>query len=142
MLFVMGDPASHVFEDHESEAQVRIVAPSLAELFAEAGRAVAELMLGEATPGELGPPEHVVVRAPDRDALLVAWLNELEFHSETRKRVYTSFDVERVTDGEIAASVRGVEATELATPVKAATMHGVRIEHGARGFDATVVLDV
>ncbi len=38
----MGRP-QHVFEEHVGEVQIRVEADSLAELFAEAGRALAEL---------------------------------------------------------------------------------------------------
>jgi SHS2 domain-containing protein len=137
------DPgASHAFEEHTGEARVRLHATSLAALFEEAARALAELTCseGDAPPG---PPLQVAVRAHDREALLAAWIDELVFLSETHKRVWTQARVERLTDTELRAVVSGVEPTALLTQVKAATLHDLRIwEKGGGGFEATLVLDV
>jgi SHS2 domain-containing protein len=124
--------------------RLRVEGASLADLLAEAGRALAELLAG---PGALGAPlsgpaEEVEVRAPDAPALLVDWLNELVFLSETRKRVYTRFEMEEVSEVSIRARVRGMEPEALRTPVKAATLHEARVETRAEGLCATVVLDV
>jgi SHS2 domain-containing protein len=136
--------ASHAFEEHRGEVQVRIEASTLVSLFAEGGAALAELMLGTSTGGPLGSTESVHVKAVDLAALFVAWLNELVFLSETRKRVYTEFELEIETEDEpvLRGAVRGPEVTEIVTAVKAATLHGVQVEENAEGYRATVVLDV
>jgi SHS2 domain-containing protein len=135
----------HAFEEHVGEVRVRLSASSLAALFEEAARALAELM-GAASGGECEAseaPVRVTVRAPDREALLAAWLDELVFLSETLKRVWTDVRVERASDAEISATVRGFEPVALRTQVKAATLHDLRVVERAPGaFVATVVLDV
>ncbi len=133
--------ASHVFEEHTGEVQLRIEAADLRELFAEAGRALAELMV-DRLPGELDTTEAVAVSALDREGLLVEWLNEIVFRSETRKKVYTRFEIQELSDKELRATIRGAAATELRTAVKAATMHRLRILERPGGYTATVVLDV
>src|SRR5512146_2758150 len=96
--------ATHEFEEHRSELQLRVDAVSLAGVFAEAARAVAQLMHG--APDEtLGPvSQDVVLEAPDREALLVDWLNELVFRSEVAKAVFTDFEFEQLTDERLVAS--------------------------------------
>jgi SHS2 domain-containing protein len=74
--------------------------------------------------------------------LLVEWLNELIFRAETERQVFTDFRIERVSDQELSASIRGPEVELNQTPVKAATMHGVAILEESGGLRATVVLDV
>ncbi|MBI2388399.1 MAG: archease [Deltaproteobacteria bacterium] len=133
--------ADHSFEEHVGEVRLLVRAGTLAELFAESGRALAELMT-DAAGAPTGATEHVVVRARDREALLVEWINELVYRSETRKKVYTEFDVERVDDHELSVAAHGVDATDLRTAVKAATFHDLRIDEGPEGFRASVVLDV
>jgi SHS2 domain-containing protein len=135
--------ARHSFEEHTGEVRLELTAPSCEELFAEAGRALAELMLGEVgVPPDSAPMKAVEVRARDRAALLVEWLNELIFLSETSKRVFTHFRVERVDETEALAVVAGVAPEVLKTAVKAATLHGVSVQDSNGSWRASVVLDV
>ncbi len=132
----------HALEEHVGEVRLRVEAPTLGEVFEESGRALAKLS------AEVGPEashrveERVELRARDPEALLVAWLNELIFRSETQKLVYDDLRVERVDDGSLVATVRGRQAAGTRTAVKAATMHDVRVEASPGGFAAVVVLDV
>ncbi len=135
--------ASHRFGEHTGEVRLEVSAPTCEELFAEAGRALAELMLGELPQTPAAPGTRPVeVHGRDRAALLVDWLNELIFLSETSKQVFTRFQVERITETEARARVAGVAAEALKTPVKAATLHGVSVSRSGGGWQASVVLDV
>jgi SHS2 domain-containing protein len=135
--------ASHVLVDHTGEVELRLRAPTLSALFVEAGRAVAELMLGEdREPAPGAPVESVVVQAPDRDALLVAWIDELVYRADTRKTVFTRFAITHITATELAADLRGVPEPTLKTAIKAATYHRLSITDHDGGVTATVVLDV
>lgn len=135
--------SSHTFEEHTGEVRLRLRGADLVSLFEEAASALAELMLGDGPHGIIGSSERVVVRAPDREALLAAWIDELVFLSETKKRVWVEAKVDRLSEVELVGLVRGVEPNAIRTAVKAATMHDLHIgpiESG--GFEATVVLDV
>ena len=133
----------HWFEEHTSEVRLVASAPTLGELFVEAARGVADLLVGEgASVRPDGPTESVQLRARDVDALLVDWLNELIFLSETRKRVFWEIEVNRATETEFAARLRGFEPRAIKTAVKAATLHGARVEKHDGGYRAGVVLDV
>jgi SHS2 domain-containing protein len=134
----------HAFEEHTGDLRARVEGTTVEEVLAEAGRALAAVLAG---PGILdaepsGPAEAVSLDAPDPAALLVDWLNELLYLSETRKRVYTRFSFEVATPNAVRASVRGSEPDGLRTQVKAATLHGARVEREGDGLVATVVLDV
>lgn len=138
---------SHSFEEHTSEVELRVRAPSLPALFARAGLALAELMLGE--DADLTPPREgavsdaVVVTAADREALLAAWLDELIFRAEKHKAVFTRFHLGRVDERELAAELTGLPEPVLKTGVKAATLHRLRVAQDEDGaWSATVVLDV
>lgn len=136
----------HDLEEHTADVRVRVVAPTLAELFAEAGRALGVLMTGEADCGvgaaDGMDEQHVSIRARDRGALLVEWLNELIFLSETRGMIYSSFDIEHLTDEALDATVRGASPRSLKTAVKAATWHGITVERLGDAWVARIVLDV
>lgn len=134
--------ASHSFEEHLAELELRVDGPSLPELFAEAGRAVVEVM--DATPPATpsGWSAEVVVNASDRDALLVDWLNELVFRSEVGKVLLTELEITHLSDRQLVATIRGTRVERLRNPVKAATYHGLSITERAGGFTAKVILDV
>lgn len=136
-----GMVASHRFGEHVGEVILEVDATSLPELFVEAGRALAELLTEEPAPAT-GEVRRCAITAPDREALLIAWLNELIFLSETKHEIYGEFRVERWSDQELVVDVRGAPAATLRTPVKAATFHELRILETAEGFRARLVLDV
>ncbi len=135
--------ARHSFRDHVGELELEIEAPSLAELYAEAGRALARLMIGDDNSALADrDAERVEVRASDPEALLAEWLNELIFLSEIRRRAYTYFSIESVGRDALVASIRGIPIEQIHTAVKAATLHAIRIEKTDAGYRASVVLDV
>jgi SHS2 domain-containing protein len=140
----MGAAASHRFEEHTAEVLLRVEAPSLAALYAEAGRALAELLTDDPSRVSRTEPESLVVEAADRAALLVAFLDEIVFRAETRGRVYPEVVVERVTDRTLTATIRGGAPATWRTAVKAATWHRLLVAEApdGDGFVATVVLDV
>lgn len=136
------DDAGHAFVEHTSEVELRLHAPALPALFVEAGRALAELMLGEEWRGAETAVEVVRVTAPDREALLAAWIDELVFRAETRKAVFTRFAITHLDDGEVVAEIGGIAAPVIKTAVKAATFHGLRVAQEEGRWVAAVVLDV
>jgi SHS2 domain-containing protein len=133
--------ASHAFEQHTGEVKVRVDAASLAELFAEAARALAELM-GVPSADPPGAWQRVDLTARDGEALLVAWLNELIARTEIDHLRYADVAIDDVTAQRLVARIRGVPFHETRTAVKAATLHGLRIDAGPGGASATLILDV
>ncbi len=134
--------ARHSFEEHRGELEVRIDAPSLPALFAEAGRALAEVMHATPLEAPAGWSDEVVVNARDREALLVEWLNELVFRSEVSKVLFTEFEITHLSDRQLVAAIRGTCVEQLRNPVKAATYHGLSIAERAGEVTAKVILDV
>lgn len=134
--------ASHVFEQHTSDVQIRLDAPTLAELFAEAARALAELVAAPAPDATPGPWREIFLDARDRDALLVAWLNELIARTEIDHQLYADVLIDDLVATRLHARIRGVPIGEPRTAVKAATMHGLRTTVGPSGASGTVILDV
>ena len=79
--------------------------------------------------------------------LLVLWLNELIFRSETGHVLYNQFEVRISDDGlGLEASIGG-EAIDrdrhvLDHEVKAVTHHGVSLDRDGSGYVAEVILDI
>ena len=126
--------------DHTAEVELRIEAGSEDEVYGEAARALTEL---------LGEPAHeatietvpVELEAPDRAALLAAWVEELVFLAETRGLL-----PRRLAAIEAGAErLRATLEARAGTPrhlVKAVTYHGLRFERTGGRWVAALVLDV
>jgi len=134
--------AQYALEEH-AELAIRIGAPTLAMLFREAGRALSEVMgRGGGSSLPVDYEEAATVTAPDREALLVGWLNELVYRAEVSHFLPKEFSIEQLSDQRLEAVVRGARVERFVNPVKAATFHGLSISGGSQGFRATIVLDV
>jgi SHS2 domain-containing protein len=134
--------ASHEIIDDASEVRLRIRAASMSELLAEAGRALAEIQLRQ--PGGAPAPKwrDIEVSASDRAALLAEWLNELIFLGETEAWVPVQFEVARATDTSARVRASGMSLDRVPGLVKAATLHGLRVDEIPGGLEGEVILDV
>lgn len=134
--------AFHEIIDHTSEVRVRVRANSFAELLAEAGRALARLQLGEGPSAASGDWREIGLTAADRPGLLADWLNELIYLAESERWVASEFEVGTAGSGSLSARVRGITVPRLPGRVKAATLHGLRVEDVPGGVAGEVVFDV
>jgi protein archease len=127
--------------EHTGELELWVTAASEPEVFAEALRAVAELLGDEE--GEAGPVETrmIAIEGGDHARLLAGWLEELAFLAETE-----GFVPERAE--ELALAPAGVTARVVgrhgAPPhlIKAVTLHRLAFDPDDEGWRARVVLDV
>ncbi len=133
----------YTFEDHTGEVRLLLGGGTLEELFADAGRALAELLAGELPRGAPVAPIPVELVARDLRRLLADWIDELVYRSETGRLVLERFEPLRVTEaGALSAVAHGHAMEEVRTAVKAATLHGLRVDRTDGGWSAAVVLDV
>ncbi len=128
--------------DHTADVAVEVWAEDEPGLLEEAARAVVALMTeGAEIAGER--PREVRVEAMDAEERLVAWLNEVVFWATVDG--YLVARAELSLDGESVVGRAFGEADaagKLTTELKSATYHDLRVERGAGGVRARVVLDV
>ena len=144
------DTASHAehspFEVTEHTADVGIIArgATLPEVFANAAAGMMSFMIQPALvrPRESRP---VVAEAEDRDALLVAWLNELLVLLNGDGFIPREFRIVELTDTRLEAEVLGEpvdpQRHQFRLDVKAATYHLLEISQDD-GWHAKVIFDV
>jgi SHS2 domain-containing protein len=139
---------AHSFDEHTSETRLSLSAPSLEALLEEAALAMMELVVAEPLPdGGALSHRQVALESPDRDALLVDWLNEIIFLTETGHACVETARVSVAGSTTLTAEV-GLRVQErLRNPVKAASFHDLSIveepgEAGGSRFRATIILDV
>jgi SHS2 domain-containing protein len=135
--------AGYELLDHTSEVELKLHAPTWPELLVEAaGALTARLCAGAPPPGPRTAWRRVDLRAADRSALLVDWLNELLYHAEAEWWVPVEVVIESATGQEVRARARGVPLDMAPAAVKAATLHGAHVALGPDGCEATVIIDV
>jgi SHS2 domain-containing protein len=132
---------SHELLPHTGEIQIRIEGTSVIELFAEAARALAEI-LGVAAREPAGPWQPISLDGHDREAMLVAWLDELIAHTEIDHLLFTEVAIDELSDHRLRARIRGTPIAATRTAVKAATFHQLRIEVVGGHARTTITLDV
>ncbi len=131
--------------EHTADVGVHAWGETEAAVFEQAARGMFSLICD---PGTIGREETltVVVEAPERELLLVAWLNELLFLFESQRVLFADFEVLETGESIVRARVMG----EVLDPrrhavcggVKAATYHQLRLEQTVRGWEAQIILDV
>jgi len=131
--------------EHTADVGLRARAATREEVFEAMGEGLATLQ-GAWFPGEGTEGRVMMVVAPDRAALLVAWIDELLYIQESEDVVFASIVVDRVAETQIEAQVtlapRGDRSLE-GVGVKAATYHRLEVAREPGGtWVAQVYLDV
>lgn len=122
---------------------------TLEEMFAAAADATMNVMVEELATIENRQSLEVSVEHAEADLLLFNFLNELIFHKDARRlllRVTTLAIARRDGVFTLQALLAGEEIDptrhSLNADVKAVTLHRFRVEQTARGWEATVILDI
>jgi len=135
-------PSFHFEElEHTADLALKVQGHSLEEIFANAAYGLFSMM---ADLENLSPDvsREVHLEAPDRESLLVGWLNELLYLHEVEEEVYNRFDIKTLSPTRLSAVVWGTKMMASKLTVKAATFHDLAIRETGDGYSATVVFDV
>jgi len=131
--------------DHTADVGYRLFAPTLAELFAVAGRALFDAIT-EHDSIQSKLERKIEVQAGDVEALLVAWLSELNFYCITEFELYGEFAIEEISPTAVRATVRGEKIDParhvIHTEIKAVTYHELFVREAENGWEAQVIFDV
>ena len=131
--------------DHTADLGLRIRAPDLDTLFAEAGRALFAAIVEDLDTVQPRQERRVELTADDREYLLFDWLKELLYHFDSEHLLFSRFEV-RVGDTGLSGTAWGepldVSRHALLHEVKAITYHGLSVEHTDDGWLAEVIVDI
>lgn len=137
-------PAFELFE-HQADIGVRGYGASVAEAFARTALAMTAVVTD---PDAVVPSEPVTLRcrAPDRELLLVDWLNALIFQMATRRMLFSRFEV-RIDGQDLQATAWGepvdMKRHQPAVEIKGATYTELAVRREADGrWLAQCVVDV
>ena len=132
-----------VFE-HTADLGLRVTAPTLEELFCEAGRGLLSVIVENIR--TVGSTEAVDIRLEKEspEDLFFDWLRELLYLFEVKHLLLVDFEIE--LGGGLRARASGepydVDRHELAHEVKAVTYHGFQLGQTQDGWQAEVILDI
>ena len=147
------EPASHRAFEHTADVGVEVEAPTREALFAEAAIALCDTLTArDAVRTQI--ERSVELEAPDEEALLVDFLDEVLYHFDTEGLVFSQAHVElRPAEGALApggvalrARLGGERYDESRHPlrsvVKAVTYHGLFLRRDGDRWRARVLFDV
>jgi SHS2 domain-containing protein len=127
--------------EHVGELELEVQADDEAGVFAEAVRALGELLGGEGAPH--GDPERfeLAAEAGDRAGLWAAWLEEVNYLAESEGVVPVCAERIVLESGRVRGRLLGHRG-DPPHLVKAVTYHRLAFEPQADGWRARAVLDV
>ncbi len=133
--------------DHTADVGLRIRGDDLDDLFRTAAEGVIDYIVVNRDAVRVEAMESFSLDADSALDLLVAWLNELIFRSETQHRLYSHFHVRVAADGLSLRAEIGGESIDhdrhvLDHEVKAVTHHGLSLVREGRGWLAELILDI
>ena len=131
--------------EHTADLGLRIRAPDLKTLFADAGRGLTSIIAANLERIEPVCEIPLGVDGNRRDDLLFDWLNEILYLFESEHLLLSQFEVHFEVDG-LQATARGEPFDEsrhqLEHEVKAITYHGLKVEQTPDGWLAEVIVDI
>lgn len=131
--------------EHTADLGLRVEAPDLASLLAEAGRGLTAIITGDLEQVRPATARAMRVEGTDPAYLLFDWLNEVLFAFESERVLLREFDV-RVDERGLSATARGERFDparhRLQHEVKAITYHGLQAVKTGGGWRAQVIVDI
>jgi SHS2 domain-containing protein len=130
--------------DHTADTGIIAYGASLDELFENAAFGMFDLMF-DLSELHTGREQQVSVQAEGLEELLVVWLEELLFRSESEGLAFLDFSVAEMGEQSLSGVAKGVssEGIELVgPPIKAVTYHDLEVAETESGWRARVIFDV
>ena len=131
--------------EHTADLGLRIRAPDLDTLFAEAGQALFATIVEDLGTVVASRELDIRLSGDDREYLLFDWLRTLLYHFDAEHLLLARFEV-RIGEGGLEGRAWGEPLDrarhELSHEVKAITYHGLRVEQTADGWEAEVIVDI
>jgi SHS2 domain-containing protein len=131
--------------DHTADEGIRVSAPTEAVLFERCAWAMFRLLADVECVRPLVWHD-IRVEAPDREALLVKWLAELNYRRQVEGMLFSSFEVREITETSVVARAGGEPENPARHhahgEIKAVTYHGLAVSQEGGLWRATVLFDV
>jgi SHS2 domain-containing protein len=131
--------------NHTADISIKAYGKNLKQLFENAALGMFNILAdleGITTSTEL----EIKVEAPDKEELLIEWLDELLYNFYTKNIIFCNFDINELIDNNLTAKVKGrfigENKNRLKTEIKAATRHDLHITQKDDTYEVQIVFDV
>lgn len=126
---------------HKADLKIKVRGKDLKELFSNALVGMLETAGYESeSKGEI--ESEIRIESFDTDSLLVDFLNEAIYLSETQYAVYNAVEFKELSEKKLIAVLKGYPLKKMETQIKGATYHDLKIKKSGRGFEATILFDI
>ena len=131
-----------IFLDHPSDLKIQVFGKNQKELLVNAALAMMTFLY----PKNVDIVNHetyanIRLKSLDTKSLLVDWLSELLYLSDTKNVCYNDFCFDKLSDEEIIAVAYG-RRVKTREEIKAVTYDGLEIKQVEDGFEAMILFDI
>lgn len=134
--------SGYVEIDHTADWALRVRGVHLEDLLQQAAAGMLDLAGALPVPGAGTRTRTLLLQAPDRETLLVRWLEEILFLLESQRLLPGRIQLEIGPGLKLMARLELSPVAGLSRAIKAVTFHGLRVTETAEGLEATLVFDV
>jgi len=127
--------------EHTADLAVQLNAPGMPELLGIATAALHAVQQLEFSPSSQHPIS-LSLQAPDRETLLVQWLEEELYSLETAGRAWLSWSITMTGGSSLHADIQTAPVASFRLDIKAVTFHNLHILESVSGLETVVVFDV
>jgi SHS2 domain-containing protein len=135
----------HELFEHTADLGLRVTAPDLDTLFAEAAACLFSAVVEDPAAVRPQAEQAFEIAGADREYLLFDWLRELLYRFDADHLVFGTFEVRVRADG-LSAKAWGEPLDParhvLSHEVKAITYHELKVEKTPDGWLAEVIVDI
>lgn len=127
--------------EHTADWALRVTGADLADLLRNAAEGM--LSLSGAKAADSKPQRHEFdITAPDRETLLVSWLEDILYEMETRRVTFDHFELEIEGEYRLRGEAQEYPLQRILKFIKAVTFSDLDIEDVPDGLMTRVVFDV
>ncbi|MFH1866008.1 MAG: archease [Candidatus Eisenbacteria bacterium] len=142
----MAERPAYTEIEHTADVGLELEAPDLETAFEQAAASMFDLMCDLDGVGDgVSRTIRATSREGDLQGLMVRWLTELLFVFASERLLLSSFDVRRLEDGVIEASVAGEQFDPdchgMKTEIKAVTYHDLAVDQTEGVWFVRVIFD-
>lgn len=128
--------------EHTGDVKIRVWGNTREELFQNAMKGMM-IVINPKLKIQNPKQRKVEIHSSDINALLVDFLNEVNYLRQVNREAYDTLKIQKLTDTDLVADVHGYEVEGFGEDIKAVTFHDLDIHQNAQGvWETYIVFDV
>ena len=128
---------------HTADLRMRIKGETLERLFEDAVYGMMSFIKTDTKDLNLDVIRELSVKAADRTALLVDFLNEILSLAQINREVYTKIFFKNLSETKVEVELKGVRVETFDEDIKAVTFHEADVEKNTAGeWETNLVFDI